>query len=134
MKNSFEEWLHMIQGLTVPSEVYTQVLSKVNTQAPTRLLLKQVRDALHDIRLGDVDATYITDHLQGYHAEPFDFIVNAQIMDTYESLVHTKENINWFPYSFILKKIMEQLGYTHLIENIKFPTERLALFEKKWAE
>lgn len=133
MKNSFEEWLQMIQGLMVPQNVYELVQSRVDPKTPIRLLMRQVREVLRENGLNDSDASYIVDHLQGYHIEPLDFIVNAQILDLYMSYTQ-RAGFEWFPYNFVFKKIMEQLGYAHLVGNIKMPVEKTWLFERRWQE
>lgn len=133
MKNSFEEWLQMIQGLMVPQNVYELVQNRVDPKISTRLLFRQVREILRENGLNEDNASYIVDHLQGYHIEPLDFIVNAQILDLYSSFSQ-RPGFEWFPYNFAFKKIMDQLGYAHLAGNIKMPLEKTWLFERRWQE
>lgn len=122
----------MIQGLSVPQEVYDVVSTHIRLQDPTRLLQKKIRDVLAAHGLSH-DANYILDHLRGYHIEPLDFILCTQVMAAYEDLYQgIGPELQSFPYSYLLQKIMTELGYGHLVQSLRIATDRKADLDARW--
>lgn len=134
MKNTFEEWFQMIQGLSVPNEVYDAIRSQVSLNEPTRLLQRRIRDILFAMGMPDTDASYILDHLRGYHMEPLDFVISNQVLAAYDELHQLlgTQLLHSFPYVYVLHRILRELGYEHIVQDMRMAPERKEEFDVRW--
>lgn len=129
---TFEDWLHGYQGLRIDPELDATLQSRIDKTQHVRTMAKQIKEVLDETGRHDISLEYVLDHYQGRHIEPFDAITEAQVLQQYDELSLKLQSIPiQFPFVYILKKCLEQLGFTELAEKVFVP--KVFYFDRMWA-